>query len=381
MKDSFSERGMGEDPQLDRRNGVAHVRLEAFRNYETLELELCGGFNVLQGENAQGKTNFLEALHLLATSRLLRGMRDYEAISQGKDRAVCEAELSGSHTTVALILERGARKRALLNGMSLPRASDILGRLPCVCSSLSHMPIVAGDPSERRMFVDLELSQLHAAYLHHLGLYKRALEQRNALLRASQDVARPVELFIPWEEQLAHHGGALRRFRRAFVASLGPNAASVHAHLGAGEELSVTYLAKDESDGEDSLMNALEASRARDVFRGGTSVGPHRDDLGILIAGKEARLYGSQGQQRTAVLALKMGTLLLGAEERGIPPLLLLDDILADLDEGRRARLVQWVQEHAGQAVLTCTEIDTVGGEIRGSARLFRVAGGRIERS
>jgi DNA replication and repair protein RecF len=372
---------MGEDAQNGRRNGVDRVRLEAFRNYDALDVPLFEGFNVLQGANAQGKTNFLEALHLLATSRLLRGMRDFEAISEGRDRALCEAELSGSHTTVAVILQRGVRKKALLNGMSLPRASDILGRLPCVCSSLADMPIVAGDPSERRLFMDLELSQLHAAYLQHLGLYKRALEQRNALLRASQEVARPTELFIPWEEQLAHHGGALRRFRRGFVDALGPKASSVHAHLGAGEELSVAYLEKDEGEDDETLKAALEFHRSRDVFRGSTSVGPHRDDLCVLIGGKEARLYGSQGQQRTAVLALKMGTLLLGAEERGTPPLLLLDDILADLDEGRRARLVQWVQEHAGQAVLTCTEIDSVGSAIRGSARLFHVAGGRIEES
>jgi DNA replication and repair protein RecF len=358
--------------------GVSKVTLEGFRNYASLEVDLAGGFNIIQGENAQGKTNFLEALHLLATTRLLRGIRDAEAILEGATRATCKAELAATHTSVSIVLERGVRKRAQLNGMSLPRASDILGRLPCVCSSLADMPIVAGEPSDRRLFLDLELSQLYTAYLQHLTLYKRALEQRNALLKASQDSVRPAELFDPWEEQIAHHGAGLRAYRRKFVEALEPHAESVHGHLGAGENLKIAYVPKDDGMDADALRQALGNQRFRDIQRGSTSVGPHRDDVSILVGDREARLFGSQGQQRTAVLALKMGTLMLGAEQRGTPPLLLLDDILADLDEGRRGRLIEWVIAHAGQAVLTCTEIDSVGREIRGRAKLFRVAKGAI---
>lgn len=359
--------------------GVQTVTLEAFRNYGELTLDLAEGFNVLQGANAQGKTNFLEALHLLSTTRLLRGMRDAEAIAEGADRATCAAELRGSRTTLAVIIETGVRKRAQLNGMSLPRASDILGRLPCVCSSLADMPTVAGDPAVRRLFLDLELSRLHPAYLRHLSLYKRALEQRNALLKASQEAACPAELYLPWEEQIAQHGASLRRYRTEYVERLAPEARAIHAHLGGGEALRIAYVVKDDGESPERLAEELEKLRPRDVQRGTTSLGPHRDDLGISIGDREARLFASQGQQRTAVLALKMGTLVLGNMELGTPPLLLLDDILADLDEGRRGRLIEWVLAHAGQAVLTCTEIDTVGSEIRGRAKLFRVAGGKID--
>jgi DNA replication and repair protein RecF len=369
---------MGIDAEDRPTAGVGKVNLEGFRNYALLEVDLAQGFNILQGENAQGKTNFLEALHLLATTRLLRGIRDAEAILEGETRAICKAELTATHTSVSITLERGIRKRAQLNGMSLPRASDLLGRLPCVCSSLADMPIVAGEPGERRLFLDLELSQLHPAYLQHLTLYKRALEQRNALLKASQDGVRPSELFDPWEDQIARHGAGLRAYRIKFVEALGPHAESVHGHLGAGESLRIGYSPKDEGMEVDTLREALASQRFRDIQRGSTSVGPHRDDMAIQVGEREARLYGSQGQQRTAVLALKMGTLMLGAEERGTPPLLLLDDILADLDEGRRGRLIEWVIAHAGQAVLTCTEIDSVGREIRGRAKLFRVSGGAI---
>ena len=358
--------------------GVRTVTLESFRNYKELELEMSEGFNVLQGANAQGKTNFLEALHLLSTTRLLRGMRDSEAIQDGAERAVCAAELRGSRTSLSVVIEAGVRKRALLNGMALPRASDILGRLPCVCSSLADMPTVAGDPAERRLFLDLELSRLHPAYLRHLSLYKRALEQRNALLKASQEDARPLELYVPWEEQIAAHGAALRQYRGDYVERLAAEAKAIHAFLGEGEALQVSYVAKDAGTSAELLADELSRQRARDVQRGTTSVGPHRDDLGIAVGDRDARLFGSQGQQRTAVLAMKMGTLVLGRQELGEPPLLLLDDILADLDEGRRAKLIEWVVAHAGQAVLTCTEIDSVGSEIRGRARLFRVAEGKI---
>jgi DNA replication and repair protein RecF len=240
------------------------------------------------------------------------------------------------------------------------------------------MPIVAGDPSERRLFLDMELSRLRPAYLRHLSLFKRALEQRNALLKASQDVAQPLELFLPWEEQIATHGAALRRYRADYVEALASQAKAIHAYLGGGEALTLAYVAKDEGTSAERLAEELARQRPRDMLRGTTSVGPHRDDVGITIGDREARLFASQGQQRTAVLAMKMGTLALGAAELGKPPLLLLDDILADLDEGRRAKLVEWVVAHAGQAVLTCTEIDSVGSEIRGRARLFRVAGGNV---
>ena len=359
--------------------GARTVRLTNFRNYAAEEVELGEGLNVFFGANAQGKTNFLEALHLLSTTRLLRGSRDAEAIREGEDGAVVTAEVLGTRTEVSIRLERGVAKRAALNGLPLRRAADVIGRLPSVCASLLDLPILTGEPSVRRSFMDLELSQLSGLYLHHFAQYKRALEQRNALLRAAQDASVPAESFEPWEHHLAEHGAPLRVFRARFWADLEPLAAEVQRHMGSGEALRLFYQPRDDASTPDGLRELLSRNRPLDVARGSTTVGPHRDDVLIEVGGRDARAFGSQGQQRTAALAIKLGTLELERRERGLPPLLLLDDILSDLDESRRARLAEWVLERAGQAVLTCTDLELVSPEVRRRARLFLVRSGRVE--
>lgn len=354
------------------------VTLRDFRNYEVLELELSEGFNVLAGPNAQGKTNFLEALHLLATTRLLRGMRDSEAVRDGAETAEVKAELLGVNTEIGIRLARGVRKRATLNGLGLPRAADLFGRMPCVALSTLDMPIVRGEPGERRLFLDLELSQLFPAYLRHLSLYKRALEQRNALVRASRESHVAASEFEPWEQPMAEHGAALRDARTHYLERLAVHAVEVHAAMGDGEGLQLAYTPRDRAETALELLDALERGRAADAARGGTGVGPHRDDFTVTIDGREARLFGSQGQQRTAVVAIKMATLEVARDELGVPPLFLLDDILSDLDESRRAILVQRTFERAGQAVLTCTEATAAGPDILERARVFEVRAGRV---
>jgi DNA replication and repair protein RecF len=356
------------------------VRLERFRNYANLELELGTGFNVISGANGQGKTNFLEALHLIATTRLLRGQRDAEAIQDGSTNASVAVELAPLGTEISMRLERGTRKRASLNSVGLPRASDLLGRLPCVCVSAQDMAIVVGEPSERRMFLDLELSARSPAYLRHLTVYKRALEQRNAIVREARDWAQPDEVWEPWEDQLAEHGAALRRFRQDFVELLRPTLADQHSRIGGGEGAWMTYQAKDGADEPEELRALHARSRQSDVQRGSTSAGPHRDELWFEIGSRDARLFGSQGQQRTVVLALKLACLQAARELDGSPPLLLLDDIFSDLDQRRRANLVEIVLDLAGQAVLTCTESSAAGPAILDAAALFEVEAGTVKR-
>lgn len=375
LKDRLEERT---EENRARRLGVGSVALEAFRNYGHLAIELSEGFNVFAGQNAQGKTNLLEALYLLSTTRLLRGQRDAEAVMDGRPRAMVAAETIEGRTRLAITLERGVRKRASLNGLNLPRAADLIGRLPCVSISSVDMAIVRGEPTDRRLFLDLELSGLYPSYLRHLTMYKRALEQRNALLRDARENPQPSAFYEPWELQLAEHGAALRSARRFFVERLSPTTAATHARMGSGEALSLTYVAKDEADEPETIVEALARSRAVDVARGGTSVGPHRDDLAIEVEGREARLYGSQGQQRTSVISLKLATLEVGREELGVPPLLLLDDIFSDLDERRRALLVDVVLENAGQTVLTCTEASAAGPRILEQAKVFTVVAGSV---
>lgn len=360
---------------------VASVKLAAFRNYAELFVELEPSFNVIAGPNAQGKTNFLEALFLLSTTRLLRGQRDAEAVLDGRREASVTADLYGGRTQLGIVLEAGVRKRASINGLNLTRASDLIGRLPCVCICSLDLSIVRGEPGDRRLFLDLALSSLYPSYLRHLTNYKRALEQRNALLRESRDFMHPAVLFEPWEDQIGWAGAALRQVRRRFVEAIAPVAAMRHGLMGDGESLELRYAAKDESLSPEELRHALEASRSHDVARGGTSVGPHRDDLLIEIDGRDARLFGSQGQQRTSVIALKLATLHCCKEELGNPPMLLLDDILSDLDERRRSLLVNLVVEEAGQTVLTCTEAAAAGPDILSRARVFEVRAGTMRQA
>lgn len=364
----------------NRRFGVGVLRLDHFRNYERLELELDPGFNVLAGPNAQGKTNLLEGLALLSTARLLRGQKDLEAIQEGHDAMRVEGDLLETHTTLSVSLERGSRKRVFVNSLALPRSSDLLGRLPSVQLTTEDMSMARGEPSDRRLFMDLDLSSLYPAYLHHLTLYKRALEQRNALLKQAQSHFVEDYAFEPWEEHLALHGIALRMLRMKYIDSLREPALAVHSMMGDGESLALRYLAKDESLDRDHASEALSRTRGQDIHRGSTSMGPHRDDLCIEVGGREARLFGSQGQQRTAVIALKLASLLVAKRELGAPPMLLLDDILSDLDERRRAHLVDAVLDSAGQALLTCTEASAAGKRILGQARVFGVSAGKISR-
>ncbi len=354
------------------------VTLTGFRNFAQLDLELQPGFNVMSGHNAQGKTNLLEAIYLVSTTRLLRGHKDTEAIRDLEHRALVQLELDPHGTLLGVVLERGVRKRATLNTMNLPRASDIIGRLPCVCISSLDLEIVRGDASHRRLFLDIELSLLSPSYLKHFTMYKRALDQRNALLKSSREWMQSNEVFEVWDLHLAEHGTALRKARLEFLSELHEPARRAHERIGDGETLDVSYLTKDEAMERDEFLELLNQTRHADVARGSTSIGPHRDDVGIEVANREARLFASQGQQRTSVIALKLATMEVSTNRLGSIPLLLLDDMLSDLDQDRRALLVDVILDQAGQAVLTCTEAESAGQRVLERAAIYDVCEGTV---
>lgn len=353
---------------------VERLSLRCFRNYRSESVLPGSGFNIVSGANAQGKTNLLEAVYLVSTGRLLRGSRDAQAVMHGEEAGSVEAVLAGTGTTITVELRRGVRKRILLNGAGLPRASDVLGRLPTVSFSAADLEIVRGEPSERRHFLDSELSQLYPAYLRHLSVYKRALEQRNALLKAAQESFVGSDAFEPWEEQLAEHGTSLRTYRTEWIQGIDPLAREAHADLGGGESLRLEYVPRDEGP----LIDRLAESRTEDVRRGTTGSGSHRDDLAIEVGGTDARQFGSQGQQRTAVIALKLAVLASATRLLGVPPVLLLDDVFSDLDHCRRAKLVERALAVGGQAFLTCTEPEQAGVELVGRSKVFRVVSGAV---
>lgn len=357
---------------------VDSVELRNFRNYRDAAVDLDPGLNLICGLNAQGKTNFLEALHLLGTTRLLRGQRDSEAIREGESQALVTAELNEGRTQIGVTLESGVRKRATLNGVKLPRAADLIGRLPCVCISALDLAIVRDEPSDRRLFLDLELSALYPAYLRHFATYKRAVEQRNALLKHAREASVSEDRFEVWEEQIAAAGAFLREARLGYLGELSPVAEQSHGEIGGGERLSLAYEPNDEATTTEELLRALSGSRDREIARGSTCYGPHRDDFRIEVGSRDARLFGSQGQQRTSVIALKLATFEVGRRRHGTPPLLLLDDILSDLDERRRQRLIEVVLRLDGQAVLTCTEPESAGPDVARRAKVLTIEAGEF---
>lgn len=367
-----------EDRENSLGQSVQTLVLRDFRNYAVLDMEIDPGLNILFGTNAQGKTNLLESLYLVATTRLLRGSRDAEGIRTGADRAKVDVTLNPSRTDMAVVIEHGKKKTCFLNGLKLPRASDLIGRLPCVSVSAFDMGIVRNGPEERRLFMDLEMTQLSPAYLNHFAHYKRSLEHRNALLRRAQEGHVSDEEFETWEANLGEHGAAIRTQRRTMVAEVAPLAADLHGRLAPGESFKLEYEARDDATSPMQLLEAIQACRTQDIHRGSTSSGPHRDDLSLCIQGSDARHFGSQGQQRTAMLALKLATYMRRAKETRSAPLLLLDDVFSDLDEHRRSHLVQWLLDHAHQAVLTCTEPQAAGRELLSRAKLWEVRKGIV---
>ena len=340
---------------------IQRLKLHDYRNYHSLCFEPGPGVNVIAGANAQGKTNAVEAIFLCALLRSHRTPRDAELIREGQPGGYAGALVqsqSGTHE-IEIKLRAGERKRMVYDGAPAARSVEMMGRLNVVMFSPEDLALVKGGPEQRRRFMDMELCQLYPAYFSALQQYGRALKQRNALLK---DGGGP--LFM-WDEQLALCGGVIMRRRAELmqrVQRLALNAAL--AMTGGEESLRVEYrpfMEMPENGNtslEERLREALSASAREDLRRGFTTVGPHRDDISLHLLGRDVRVYGSQGQQRTAALCVKLSELTLMEELLGEPPVLLLDDALSELD-GVRGRLLLESMRRC-QCFLTCTGVEGV---------------------
>jgi DNA replication and repair protein RecF len=355
---------------------LERLTLTQYRNYGHEVLDLAPGVNLIVGPNAQGKTNLLEAIYLLSTGKILRGMKDQEAIMDRHEEFLVVGMIQPGSTEIKVSVAKGHHKKAFLNEVKLARTADLLGRLPSVIFSNLDLEIVRGDASNRRLFLDLELSQIYPGYLKALAGYKRALEQRNALCKAQEGRLSPYGLSEIWDQQLAEFGTKLREYRKAFTYDLNETGLEIQEELAGGEKFELTYLQKEEAD---NLAQALQDNWSQDVRRGTTSVGPHRDDVLIQVENREVRLFGSQGQQRTAGISLKLATMRQVLKKLGIPPIVLLDDVLSELDESRRRHLLEWLESVQAQTVLTCTEAEQAGKKIMGNSRIFGVQCGTVK--
>ena len=346
---------------------VERLKLNYFRNYEALDLRPNPGLNVIVGENAQGKTNAVEALFLCAFGRSHRTPRDAELINQGMAGGYVGLDVKtlAGERRIEMKLRVGERKQVFIDRLQAQRSGELMGVLNVVMFSPKDLSLVKGAPAERRRFLDMELSQLRPAYYYRLQQYNAALKQRNALLKGEPGRERPQrevrEQLYVWDEQLAAAGADVMCMRQEFVDALSTLARDLHRSISGGrEQLAVSYApsvdtARYGGTMREALQEALYTSALDDIRRGFTTMGPHRDDLSVCLGDAPVRVYGSQGQQRTAALSLKLSELALLREEKGEPPVLLLDDVLSELDEPRQRALLEAMRDC--QCFLTCTSL------------------------
>ena len=342
------------------------------------EIALHSGQNVFVGQNGQGKSNVLEAIYALSSTRSFRGARDKDLIRHGEDRARVAGVVGEDDSEISLEYQAHGGRKASVFGQKLGRVLDLVGRLPAVVFSTTDLAIVDAGPSARRALLDSELSLISPSYLSAFAGYRKALEQRNAALRAVREGASQ-DVLAPWETAIADRGALIRASRREWLDNLVPIAAREHSNLsGVDEGLNVVPVLADEAMDAESLLALLIRERKRDIAIGHTTVGPHRDDLKITLNNEDARAFASQGQRRTIALALKLAVARYWRDRLGILPVILLDDIMSDLDSDRR-HAVMSISGSMGQVVITTTDLDALRPEVRSDAKVFEVRNGKIE--
>ncbi|MCS7208964.1 MAG: DNA replication/repair protein RecF, partial [Fimbriimonadales bacterium] len=329
------------------------LRLWHFRNYERAQIEPSPRVNILLGANAQGKTNLLEAIYYLGALRPLRPVREADLIQWGATemRLYARYEIEGLLDDLQIRLPLQGKRALLVNEQTVTRQSALVGKLSIVCFTAQDLTIVRGEPADRRRFLDSEISLLSQRYLYSLAHYRRALEQRNNLLRDHLEGAATLDSLPEWDMQLVKYGARLFQARRQFLERLNTLIETTHRALTHETETMCLHylpglpirepLPDKEEEWADALKSALRQSAREELRRGTTLFGPHRDDFQVLVQGYEARTYASQGQQRTCALSLRLSEVALVESIRHEPPIVLLDDVFSDLDPARRRHLVE----------------------------------------
>ena len=363
--------------------GLTSLSLRDFRNFERLELEVPAEGLVAIGENGQGKTNLLEAVYYFSLFRSVRGARDSDVTRFGAPGFYIEADAAtpDAHTIGVGFEKQGRKKRVKRDDVVVEKLSDALGTLPVVMFSPGDVELVAGSPSARRRYLDIMLALSSRGYLNALQQYRAALERRNAALREVSRRGSKESSIEAWEPALAEYGAVLIRSRRAWVLRSAEAFSERCARIGERSAVELRYEAAVDANAESvelALANAIAARRSTDLRVGLTTVGPHRDDLPMLIDGRELRDFGSAGQQRSAAIALRTLEADTLRTARETAPVFLLDDPFAELDERRAARVMTLMREIGlGQTILTVPrDSDIPPGLV--DLKRCRVAEGRI---
>lgn len=355
---------------------LSSIELKNYRNYREIHIDFDKNVTIFFGDNAQGKTNILEAVYVCATTKSHRSAKDRDLILFGEDEAHIKMMLSDgdAKTRVDMHIKKNKNKGIAVDGIMLKRASELFGYLNTVFFSPEDLQIIKNGPAERRKFVDCELCQLDKIYLFNLANYNKVLNQRNRLLK---DIGfRPdyEQLLDVLDSQLENYGNVVIHSRTAFIEKLNSIIAEIHSKLSGGKEQLEILYEPDVQEG--NLADVLSKNKERDIRQKLTNSGPHRDDINFVINGVDIRRFGSQGQQRTAALSLKMAEIRLVEMVTGKKPVLLLDDVLSELDSNRQNYLLNSIQDI--QTLITCTGLDDFVNNRFHIDRVYRVIGGHI---
>ncbi|MBI5974973.1 DNA replication/repair protein RecF [Staphylococcus canis] len=364
------------------------LQLENYRNYESITLQCHPDVNILIGENAQGKTNLLESIYMLALAKSHRTTNDRELIRFDAEYAKIEGELNFRHGLMPLtmfITKKG--KKVKVNHLEQSRLTQYIGHLNVVLFAPEDLNIVKGSPQVRRRFIDMELGQISNLYLNDLSQYQRILKQRNHYLKQLQlNKTKDTTMLEVLNQQFALYAIKVTKRRAQFIKELEQLAMPIHQGItNDNEQLTLKYLPslklEEGTDDEEVLVRdvvaLLDEYLTREIERGVSLHGPHRDDLSFQVNHMDAHTYGSQGQQRTTALSIKLAEIELMHQEVGEYPILLLDDVLSELDDSRQTHLLSTIQ-HKVQTFVTTTSVDGIDHEIMKNAKIYRISSGNI---
>ena len=332
---------------------IKNIKIKNFRNYNKEEINLEKNINIFYGKNAQGKTNIIEAIFLCSLGKSFRAKKDNEMIKLNEKNAIVEIEYEKSDRDGKIKIEIGNKKNIYLNGIKIKKLSELLGNLNIVIFTPDDINILKGGPQNRRRFLDIMISQLRPNYMHILNLYLKTIEQRNKYLRQIKEEHKDENLLEIWDEKLAEYAVKIYEYRKEFIEKIIKKINIIHKNITNGEEqIELEYIT--ECDNKEKYLQLLKERRKLDIIKGFTTKGIHRDDFVIYINKKEIKIFGSQGQNRTAMLSLKLAELQVIYDEIGEYPILLLDDFMSELDKTRRKNFLENIE--GTQVIITGTE-------------------------
>ena len=332
---------------------IKNIKIKNFRNYDQEEINLEKNINIFYGKNAQGKTNIIEAIFLCSLGKSFRAKKDNEMIKLNEENAIVEIEYEKSDRDGKIKIEIGNKKNIYLNGIKIKKLSELLGNLNIVIFTPDDINILKGGPQNRRRFLDIMISQLRPNYMHILNLYLKTIEQRNKYLRQIKEEHKDENLLEIWDEKLAEYAIKIYEYRKEFIEKIIKKLDIIHKNITNGEEqIELEYVT--ECDSKEKYLKLLKERRKLDIIKGFTTKGVHRDDFMIYINKKDIKIFGSQGQNRTAMLSLKLAELQVIYDEIGEYPILLLDDFMSELDRTRRKNFLENIE--GTQVIITGTE-------------------------